>query len=203
MNPVKSNIGEKKSTQLESKECQNSDLVDPTEYDKNPIRKTQKVEFFFFAYPMRRKKRGVIVTEEVLEESFEIEASASAREMPEAVDDGLRVFFGGLLLPLHFHEKPFEMRRCHELILGVLLEEGLDLRRRLRQRQLEPPSPAEAHAVCLLRSHASLLLSALCSLWVSLRTRICACVSALTLLLCWNVAMNDRGSGTGERGCGV
>ena len=149
---------------------------------------------------MRRKKRRIIVTEEVLEESFEIEASASAREMPEAVDDGLRVFFGGLLLPLHFHEKPFEMRRCHELILGVLIEEGLDLRRRLRQRQLEPPPPAEAHAVCLFRRHhlLSALCSVLCVLFLPLQTHTNMCVvcvwipcgSALTLLLLWSQSVN-------------
>ena len=71
---------------------------------------------------MRRKKRRIIVTEEVLEESFEIEASASAMEMPEAIDDGLRVFFSGLLLPLHIDQESLKMRRCHELILGVLIE---------------------------------------------------------------------------------
>jgi len=127
---------------------------------------------------MRRKKRGVVITEEVLEERFEIEANPSAMEMPEAVDDGLRLFFSGLLLLLHFNKEPFQMRRCHDLILRVLLEEGLDLRRRLRQSQLKPPAPAEAHAVCLLRHHLlpfSSLFSFTTRANICERVRICAC----------------------------
>lgn len=114
-------------------------------------------------HPMRRKERRVIVTEEKLEETFEVEANAPAMEMPEAVDDGLGVFFGGLLLPLHLDEEALKKGRRHHLILGVLVKEGLDLRRRLRQSQLEAPPPAEAHAVCLFRhDHAVTVLCAVC-----------------------------------------
>ena len=82
--------------------------------------------FFFLAYPMRRKKRRIIFTKEVLKESFKIEANPFVMEMPKPINDGLCVFFSGLLLPLHFDQESLEMRRCHELILGILIEQGLD-----------------------------------------------------------------------------
>jgi len=71
---------------------------------------------------MRRKKRRIIVTEEVLEESFMIKANPSAMEILEAINDGLHVFFNGLLLPLHFDQESLKMRRCHELILEIFIE---------------------------------------------------------------------------------
>ncbi|KAH1154142.1 hypothetical protein GYH30_049681 [Glycine max] len=106
---------------------------------------------------MRRKKRRIIVTKEVLEESFEVEAITSEMEMHEAIDNGLHIFFSGLLLPLYFNQESLEMQICHELILRVLIEYGLDFLRCLLQHQLELPPPAEAHATCLFKHHHLLL----------------------------------------------
>lgn len=75
--------------------------------------------------------------------------------MLEAVDDGLRFLFSGFLLFLNLNQEALKVSSGHKAILRVVVEKGLDLRRRLRHAQLEPPAAAEAHSVSLFR-HASL-----------------------------------------------
>lgn len=174
---VKINIIER-TPQLESNQCQIQISLTQLTLTKNPNIKPKKTDFFFFlAYPMSTKKRRVIITEEILEESFEIETNASTMEMSEAIYDGLRVFFSGLLLSLHFHEEPSQMRSSHDVIFRVLFEEGFDLRRRLRQRELEAPPPAEAHTVCLFRHDGDSVVLCECSLPLPTTQRYaCVCV---------------------------
>ena len=82
--------------------------------------------------------------------------------MLEAIDDGLRFLFRGLLLPLHLRHEAAEVRSRHEAIVGVAIEQGPYLRRRLRQGHLEAPPAAEANSVSLFRhGQGSLLFSSL------------------------------------------
>lgn len=53
-------------------------------------------------------------------------------------------------LLLNFDQEPLEMIGVHDPILGVLLEELLDLVGGLAGGHLEPPAEAEAHSVGLL-----------------------------------------------------
>ena len=80
-------------------------------------------------------------------------------EMLEVIDDALSFLFGSVFLALNLKKELLEVRSGHEAVfVGELVEEGLDLRRRLLNGRLEPPPAAEAHAVCVFR-HVPMLFS--------------------------------------------
>ena len=78
-------------------------------------------------------------------------------KMLMAIDDALCFLFSCVFLFLNLNQESLEMGSCHKSILGVLIEKGLDLRRRFPCIKLEPPPTAEADSVSLFRHEFSLL----------------------------------------------
>lgn len=72
-------------------------------------------------------------------------------ELAQAIDDRLRVFFGGFIFFLNLDQEAVKVIDRHGAILGVLIEHGLDGVRRLRCGDVEPPPEAEADSVSLFR----------------------------------------------------
>lgn len=98
--------------------------------------------------------RRIVVGEDVLEEGLEVESLAvEDREVLEVanavLDDGLSLLLGDVLLLLALDQEAVEVIGGHDSVLRVLVEEVLDLLRRLRHGQPEPPPEAEAHSVGL------------------------------------------------------
>lgn len=105
-------------------------------------------------YLARSGDRRIVLGEDVLEEGLEIENLAvEDREVHEVVNavvhNGLSLLLGDAVLLLKLHQEPVEVIDGHDSVLGVLIEDLLDLPRRLRHRQPEPPPEAEAHSVRL------------------------------------------------------
>lgn len=71
--------------------------------------------------------------------------------LAELIHDALRLLPAGPALLLDLDQEPLELIDGHDLVLGVLPEEGLDLLRSLRRRGPELPAEAEAHSVRLFR----------------------------------------------------
>lgn len=113
--------------------------------------------------PNGGRERGIDVAEEVLEEGFEIEnlavEDAEVLELAEAMVDGsLSFLLGGLLFFLDFGQEPMEVIDGHDVILRVLIEQGLDLRRCFRYGELEPSLEAETHSIGGLFGHGDRLV---------------------------------------------
>lgn len=71
-------------------------------------------------------------------------------ELAEAMVDGsLSFLLGGLLFFLDFGQEPMEVIDGHDVILRVLIEQVLDLRRCFRYGELEPSPEAETHSIGL------------------------------------------------------
>lgn len=73
-------------------------------------------------------------------------------EVPELVEALIQYDLGfllGLFLFLDFRQEAVEVIDGHEAILGVLVEQGLDILRRFRYGEAEAAPEAEAHSVGL------------------------------------------------------
>lgn len=73
-------------------------------------------------------------------------------EVPELVEALIQYGLGfllGLFLFLDFVQEAMEVIDGHEAILGVPVEQGLDIRRRFRYGEAEAAPEAEAHSVGL------------------------------------------------------
>lgn len=102
-------------------------------------------------YSEFRIQRRISIPNQVLKESIEIESSAMKYvEMLRSVHDTLGVLHCSILLSLHLHQELPQPNRAHHAVLRVLLEDLLDLRRRSRPGEGEPPAEAEAHSIRLL-----------------------------------------------------
>ena len=113
-------------------------------------------------------KWWIVITEEELKETFEIETSSMEdTEMLESINDSLRFLLRRCLLSLHFNHEAPQMRRRHEPVLGVPVEEIPYLRRRLRHGELESPAAAEANSVSLFGHRSKFRFSSLHSVSVS------------------------------------
>lgn len=73
------------------------------------------------------------------------------KDIQVAIDDRLRVFFGGFIFLLNLDQEPVKLIDRHDAILRVLIEKGLDGVRHLRYGDMEPPPEAEADSVSLFR----------------------------------------------------
>ena len=72
-------------------------------------------------------------------------------QIVEAFDYSLSVLHSGVLLLLDLDQEPAEVLGVHEAVLRVAIEHHLDLRRRLRRRDCEPPLEAAADSVGMSR----------------------------------------------------
>lgn len=102
-------------------------------------------------YPELGIERQIRIPKQVLEEGLEIEAAAVKYvKVLEAVHNSLRLLQRGIILSLHFHQKPPQLIDAHGAVLRVVIEYLLDVRRRLRGGESEPPPEAETNSVSLL-----------------------------------------------------
>lgn len=73
-------------------------------------------------------------------------------ELVEAlIQYGLGFLLGRVFLFLDLGQEAMEVIDGHEAIIGVLVEQGLDIRRRFRYGEAEAAPEAEAHSVGLFR----------------------------------------------------
>lgn len=105
-------------------------------------------------YPKSSRERRINVAEEVLKECFEIKSLAMKNiemlELMKTVQNGLRIFNSSFLLLLKLDQEPLKVIDAHHPILGVAVEQLLDLLRRLRHGEAEASAETEADSVSLL-----------------------------------------------------
>lgn len=105
-------------------------------------------------HPKFGVERRINISEQVLEETLEIEAAAMEYvEVLEAVNDSLRFLERGALLLLDFVEEAEQVLGVHDAVLGVAVEDILDVGGGLGGGEAEAAAEAEAHTVGLLSRH--------------------------------------------------
>lgn len=105
-------------------------------------------------HPKFGVERRINISEQVLEETLEIEAAAMEYVVVlEAVNDSLRFLERGALLLLDFVEEAEQVLGVHDAVLGVAVEDILDVGGGLGGGEAEAAAEAEAHTVGLLSRH--------------------------------------------------
>lgn len=106
-------------------------------------------------HPKIRRQGRIDLAKQVGKEVIEGEAlpveNVETPLVPEPIDDALRVLPGGPALLLDLDQEPLQLVHGHDPVLGVPLEEVLDIPGHRRRRDLETPAAAEAHSVRLSR----------------------------------------------------
>lgn len=105
----------------------------------------------YLNYPKFRIERRISIPKQVFEETLEIEPSSLKKaKMLQPIDYTLRVLHCSILLSLNLHQEPTQLIGVHHAIIGILVEYLLNVRRRLRCGEAEPPPEEEAHSVGLI-----------------------------------------------------